>query len=167
MNQAFPTLDGFEPSWADVKVTADIFDGSLIEVADLAGIKTGVEIEIGEKKPPGGRVTGRTTGSSKITASATWYKNGYIKLQRGLMTVAESRGFTRGGVILIGLVPFTISFQYEMPDLVTIFEVKIKGCRLMSHAYEAKEGTDPDTVETNLHTMEVVDVIDGKEVALI
>ena len=97
-NNDYPVLDGVAPSWADVIVKASPVGAPLIEVKDIKGINTGVTLDIGVQKA-GGRPKKRTTGEAGYEASITLYREGWLKLQRGLMAVAP----TRGNQVLLGL----------------------------------------------------------------
>ncbi len=80
-NQAYPSLNDVEPSWADIACTFTVYGGSLIDMADFAAIKFDSKVEVGEKRgASGGRVMARTTGSVKHTASADLYRGGHRRL---------------------------------------------------------------------------------------
>ena len=143
-NNDYPVLDGIAPSWADAKVTATATGVSLIEVKDIKSIK-------------------RTVGEASNEASMVLYRDGYQKLLRGLKALAPLRGNTR----VISLVHFGVSFQFTPPGSAEIYETRIKGCRITGRALNGSEGTDAAEVEVTLNPIEVVDVIDGEEVALL
>jgi hypothetical protein len=161
-NNDYPVLDGVAPSWADVKVTASPTGAPLIEMKDIKSVNTGATVEVGTQKA-GGRVIKRTVGESSYEASMVLYREGYQKLLRGLKGLAPSRGNTK----VISLVHFGVAFQHTPPGSTEIYEVRIKGCRLTGRALNSAEGTDADEVEVTLNPAEVVDVIDGEEVAIL
>ena len=161
-NNDYPVLDGIAPSWADAKVTATATGVSLIEVKDIKSINTGSTVEVGDQKA-GGRVIKRTVGEASNEASMVLYREGYQKLLRGLKALAPLRGNTR----VISLVHFGVSFQFTPPGSAEIYETRIKGCRITGRALNGSEGTDAAEVEVTLNPIEVVDVIDGEEVALL
>ncbi len=163
-NQAYPSIGDDEPSWADIAVTGSVFDGPVIDMADIAAIKFGDKVEVGVRKgTSGGRVMGRTAGEGSQEASATMYRSGHRKLVKALMT----KGRTRGNQIAIGGVKFDIFVQWTPFGETEIYQVKIVGCRMLGRSFDAKEGTDPDKVELILNPMQIIEVIDGQEVVLL
>lgn len=167
-NQAYPTLDDIEPSWADISVNFAISGGALIDMADIASIKTGTKVEVGERRgASGGRVMARTTGSGTQEASATLYRSGMRKLIKGLMAQAQTLGFVRGNQVIISRVSFDITIQHTPPGETEIYEVHVKGCRFLGDADDMKEGNDADTLEITLNPIEIANIINGKEVVLL
>jgi hypothetical protein len=163
-NQAYPSLNDVEPSWADIEVSATVTGGALIEMIDIAAIKWSRSVEVGEKRgASGGRVMSRTRGSVSYEASMTLYRAGLKRLKRGLMENAEERGNQK----LISLVGFDIMVQHTPPGTDEIFQTKIKGCRYLGDSEDNGEGSDADQVEVTLSVIEIADIIDGKEVVLI
>jgi hypothetical protein len=164
VNQAYPVLNGVEPSWADIAVTATVSGGELIQMSDISAIKWARKVEAGKKKgTSGGRVMGRTVGEQTNETGFTLYRFGYRSLIRSLAKVAPSRGNQK----LISLVYFDIMIQHSVPDDLEIYQTKIKGCRLMSDSDDMKEGTDADQIEIGLDPMEIVNILDGEEITLI
>lgn len=161
-NNDYPILDGIAPSWADIIVKAATAGGPLLDIKDIQAISTGTSVEVGEQRA-GGRVRKRTTGDVSNEASMTLYREGWQKLLRGLKDQAPLRGNTR----LVGLVHFGLQVIHTPPGSVEIYEVRIKGCRLMGRNLNGSEGTDADLVEVALNPIEIVDVIDGEEVAIL
>jgi hypothetical protein len=164
INQAYPSLNDFDPSYADIAVTFTVFGGDLIDMADISGIKWSRKVEVGERRgASGGRVMARTTGSGSQEASATLYRSGLRKLIKGLVSKAPSRGNQK----LISLVAFDIMIQHTPPGEVEIYQTKIKGCRYLGDADDMKEGPDADQVEVTLNPIEIVNIINGEEVVLL
>lgn len=164
INQAFPTLNDIEPSWADIAVTATVSGGQLIQMADVAALKWSRKVEVGEKRgASGGRVMARTTGQASYEASATFYRSGVRNLIKALMAVAP----TRGNQVVISLASFDILVQHSPPGETEIYQVKIKGCRFLGDADDMKEGMDPDKVEVTLNPLEIANIINGKEVVML
>ena len=161
-NNDYPVYNGIAPSWADVIVRVSPDGAPLIDVKDITAINTGSKVEVGEARA-GGRVMKRTTGSKSDTATMTLLREGYQKLVRGLKDLAPQRGNQR----LISLVHFGIQIQHTPPGSDEVFEVRLKGCRLLGRDLNGAEGTDADTVEVELNPLEIVDVIDGEEVVLL
>ena len=161
--QAYPSLNDFEPSWADIATTFSVYDGSLIDMADYAAIKVSDKVEVGERRGAGPLITARTTGQGSQEASATFYRGGLRKLVRGLMAKAPLRGNQRR----ISLVGFDILVQHTPPGESDIYVIKIKGCRLLGRSFDFKEGNEADKVEVALNPLQIVEIIDGQEVVLI
>ncbi len=163
-NQAYPSLNDIEPSWADIATTFTIFGGEIIEMADIAGVKWSRKVEVGMRKgASGGRVMARTTGEASQEASATLYRSGLRRLIKGLMSKAP----TRGNQKLISLVAFDIMIQHTPVGEAEIYVTKIKGCRYLGDSDDMKEGNEADKVEVTLNPIEIVQIIGGEEVALL
>ncbi len=164
VNQAFPTLNDIEPSWADIAVTATVSGGSLLSIADIASIKWTRKVEVGEKRgASGGRVMARTTGQASYEASATLYRSGMRNLLKALVATAP----TRGNQAIVSLVAFDILIQHTPPGESEIYQVKIKGCRYLGDSDDMKEGMDPDKVEVTLNPIEIANIINGQEVVML
>ena len=160
-NQDYPTYNGIVPSWADIKVSITPEGGSVLDTADIIGIKTGEKVEVGKKRgASGGRVTARTTGSVDYECSMTLTQDGLLRLKQALMENAPERG----NQLLISLVHFDIMIQFTPPGATDIFTKKIKGCRYMGASEDFKEGNDVNSAEVALDCIEIVEIIDGKEI---
>jgi len=160
-NQDFPTLDGIDPSWADVSLTLSVYGGSILSTLDVVAIKSGAKVDVGEKKIFG-RVVATTTGSVSSEGSLTVYRSGHLKLLTALMEKAPEKN----GQLLVSLVHFDILYELTPPGSDLIFRRKMKGCRLIGDNHDMKDGTDPDQVECPLHVKQVVNIINGREVVL-
>jgi hypothetical protein len=161
-NNDYPVLDGVAPSFADIILRVSPAGAPLLDMKWIKSINTGRTVEVGEARQ-GGRVFKRTTGSGSQEASMTVYREGHILLLRSLAALAPKRGNTK----LVSLVIFGLQIQHTPPGSIEIYERRIKGCRLLGDALNSAEGTDADTVDLTLNPLEIVDVIDGEEVALI
>jgi hypothetical protein len=175
-----PLLNGFAPSWCDIAVRVSPGGGPLIEIGDIAAIDYNASLELGEQRE-GGRVVNRTRGAVSYEASMTLYASGYQKLLLGLVAAAP----LRGAQSLISLVSFSISIQFTPPTggglagqaigAVAgalgvgggIFETRLKGCRVIGRNISAAEGVDAQQVEVPLSVIEIVDVVNGKEMVLV
>jgi len=168
MNNDYPVLNGVAPSWADIIIRATPEGAPLLDIKDIAAINTNTAVEVGNQYgASGGRLIRRTTGQVSYEASMTLYRSGYQKFIRGLKVAAETAGFVRGNQVLISLVHFGIQVQHTPINDVEIYEYRIKGCRFLGRDLNGAEGTDADQVEVALNPIEIVDMIDGKEVACI
>lgn len=163
-SQAYPALNDIEPSWADIAVTATVTGGALVDMADIAAIKFTDKLEVGTREgTSGGRVMARTTGKVSYEASVTFYRSGFRRFLKALMENAP----TRGNQLRVGLVGFDIMIQHTPPGEDEIYQTKIKGCRYLGGSDDMKEGTDADKIEVTISTIEIVRIIDGKEVLLV
>lgn len=164
MPASYPLLNGIAPSWADVGVTIPIYEGETVEMVDFAALDWEDTVEIGEQKgASGGRILRRTTGDLKLDAKATFYRSGLRQLCRSLAKKAPVRGNQKR----ISLVGFDILIQHTPPGETDIYQVKIKGCRLLGRAWKLAEGPDAEKVDVKLHPIEIVDIIDGEEIVLL
>lgn len=160
----FPLLDGIAPSWADATIRVGPNGAPLVEMKDIASIDTGTTLDVATVRgASGGRPRRYTTGEVSHTASITLYRHGYQTLIRNLMPFAT----LRGNQLAVGLVIFEISVMHTPPGSLEIFEYRIKGCRLGGRTANTAEGTEAQQVEVPLHTLQIVDIIDGNEVVLL
>lgn len=163
MAQEFPLLDGVEPSWADVAIRFSVHEGAVVETADIAGLDVSDSLDIGAVRGTGPKKRKRTTGQEDNEGTLKLYRSGYLKLMRALMAKAP----TRNGVKQVGLVPFDIIWQHTPPGASEIYQRNVLGCRLAGRSFSGAEGADADQVELPLSIMDVIDVIDGEEAALV
>lgn len=159
----YPELDGVAPSWADISVKASGDGVPLIEMKDIAAISSGTTVEVGWQRGTGGRRRKRTTGQDSDEASITFYRSGWQKFLRNLLAKAPKRG----NQALVGKVHFDIEIQHSIDGDDEIYQQRIKGCRILGRTIAAAEGTDAEQVEVPLSPAQVVDVVDGVEVALL
>jgi len=159
----YPVLDGIAPSWADIAVTIQQYDGPSIETKDIAALTSGVSVEIGEQRGTGGQLRRRTVGQASYESSITFYRDGYQKFLRALAAVAPQRG----GEKVLSLVHFDIIVQHIPPGSAEVFEYKVMGARLTGRTMNHAEGTDADQVECELSVAKIIDMIDQTPVRLI
>lgn len=163
-NQLYPVFDGIDPSWADVKVEAQVNGGPLITMDDIASITGSSTVEVGVRKgASGGRVRGRTTGEKTDEFSWTLYRSGFDKLIRNLRTLAPKRGQQR----LVSLVHFNIHTMHTPPGSDSIYEYIVRGARVLAWTMNHAEGTDADQVEVPISIIEFAHLIDGEEIVLL
>lgn len=172
INQAYPSLNGVEPSWADIGVTLALSigpaPGPILPMADISGIKWSRKVDVGERRgASGGRVMAQTTGQLTNEASMELYKSGKQLLLTALTLAAQTQGFVRGNQAIISLVRFDITIQYTPPGSIQIFETAIKGCRYLGDDDDAKEGTDPSKITISMKPIEIADLINGTEAVLL
>lgn len=168
VNQAFPSLQDVEPSWADVAITATVGGGALLAMADIAALKWSDKVEVGQRRgTSGGRVMARTNGSVDYEASGTFYRAGHRRLIKALMAQAVVAGAVRGNQRLVSLVGFDIMIQHTPLGETEIYQVKLKGCRLLGRSHDMKEGNDADQIELQLNPIEIVEIVGGVEVVLL
>lgn len=163
-NQAIPNVDETECSWADIAVTSRITGGPLVELRDIAAIKSSRSVDVGVRKgTSGGRIMARTAGEVSYDASITFYKGGLRRFKQALMSVAP----TRGNQVLISLVTFDVLVQHTPLGSEAIYQRKIRGCRYLGDSEDLGEGVDADQTEVTINPIEIFDIIDGKEVVLL
>jgi len=163
-SQSFPTLNGDAPSWADIDLNFSVHEGEVLDMEDLAGVKWGRKVEIGEQRGTGGRLKKRTGGRPSFEASITIYRDAYVKLLRALMAKAPR---DKAGRALVGKVAFDIEIQFTPFGADELHEVSITGCRIMEDGEDSKDSADPNQLELALHVMEITNTIDGVEVLLV
>jgi len=165
VNNSYPILNGVAVSWADVTIRVVIAEGQLVEIKDIASFNTSRTVEVGEQRgASGGRVMRRTTGSVSYECSGSLYRSGYQQLMRALTAAAEAQGLIRGNQRMISLVHFDVDIQHTPFNDVEVYQRLCRGCRFLGDALNGAEGTDADQVELTLSALEIVDMIDGKEV---
>lgn len=165
-NNLYPVLDGITPSWADVLIAVTPVDAPLISIDDIKSFNSGRSVDLGQSTV-GGRLKRRTWGAGKQDASMTLYYEGYLKLIRGLKDICVSKGLMRGNTALIRGVHFGINYSFSPVGSSEIFERRVKGACVISDPINGSEGTDAITVDVGLSCAEIVQMVDGVEVALI
>ena len=161
-NNDYPVFNDITPSWADVKATATVGGATLVPMSYINAVNTGTTVEAG-KQMAGGRVMRRTTGSLSDEASMTLYHGGLPIMLRSMIPYAP----VRGNQYLISLVTFDMQIQYLPEGADEIFDIRLDGCRLFGLNANGAEGTDPNKVEVALNPMQVIHMVDGKEVVLL
>jgi hypothetical protein len=160
-NQDYPLVNQIVPSWADIAVKASPTGGALITMNDIASVDRERTVSIGEQQgASGGRVMARTTGSVKYTFKWTLYRSGHSLLLENLAPLAAKRGIQDR----ISLVHFNVNVQHMPPGSVRPYEWRAKGVRTLGDSMSAGEGDDADKVDVPCSTIEVVDIIKGREV---
>jgi hypothetical protein len=160
----YPILNGIAPSFADIalKITPD--GGPILDTKDFSALSDGRSIEVGEQRgASGGRVMRRTSGSISYEGSITFYRSGYQKLYRELAKLAPSRGNQK----VIRFVHFGVQIQHAPVGDVEIYDRRWRGVHLLGDGFDLSEGTDADQIEVPVSIIEIVDIIDGAEIALL
>lgn len=166
-NNAFPLLDGFAPSWADVALTISASGVAALDVKDFKSINSGSTVEVGVQSA-GGRPRQTTYGAVAHESGFTLYLSGAQKFERMLKDAALAGGLVRdGGVAQLSLVIFGLTYFFTPVGSAEIWERRLKGCRVLSDPEAPAEGTDATTVDYTLYVTERVKVIDGVEYALL
>ncbi len=151
-NQAFPSVQEMEVSWADIALTFNIPGGATVPLVDLEGIKFSRKVEVGESRgTSGGRPMKRTRGSVSYEAAATMTRSGVAQIVEGLEVAAESAGETRGNEVAISGISFDILIQHTPLGSSRIYTSKLSGCRMLGDSYDAKQGNEADMVELTLN----------------
>jgi hypothetical protein len=160
-----PILNGVAPSWAEVKITAQVSGGVSLPSLDWKSFSFESKVDQGFQRGPGGRVTRRTTGQKTDTASGTLYATGFDELVAGLAAIAPKDG---AGRAQISKVSFDVVILHSFDDDTAVREVTLKGCRLVKDAVSNDDGsTDAATVDIDLNPLEIVRKVNGVEVVLL
>jgi len=155
-NQAFPSVQEHECSWADIAVTFNVPGGSTVGLVDLEAIKWSSKVEVGESRgTSGGRVMKRTAGAETCEASATLTRSGWAALLEGLETAAVALDQTRGNEVIISGVAFDILVQHTPLGASRIYTTKLSGCRLFGNSSDMKQGNDADMIEVTLNPIKI------------
>ena len=155
-NQAYPTVNGDECSWADIAVTMNVPGGATVGVADLEGIKWSGKVEVGESRgTSGGRVMKTTAGSETSEASATFTRSGLRQLREAIEVAALAAGAVRGNEVILSGVRFDVLVQHTPLGSSDIYETKLSGCRYLGDSDDMKQGNEADTVEVTLNPIKV------------
>jgi hypothetical protein len=147
-DQAFPTINGVEPSWADVTFEFPIYSGPTVQTDDVAGFKFSDKVTVGFKKgTSGGRIMARTVGDLESDASIVFYLGGWRKLVRILAPLAPQKR--------ISLVGFDVLTKFSPPGEIDIFKFKIIGARVIGRSFDLAEGSDAQKVEIPVSVMRI------------
>lgn len=155
-NQAFPSVDGDECSWADIGCTFNVPGGQTLDITDIEGIKFSSKLDVGESRgTSGGRVMKTTAGSETNEASATFTRSGLRALLSALETAAIAKNATRGDDVIISAVRFDILVQHTPLGDSAIYVTKLSGCRYLGDSNDNKQGNDADTIEVTLNPVRI------------
>ncbi len=155
-NQAFPSVQGQESSWADITATFNIPGGATVGLVDIEGIKWSRKVEVGESRgASGGRVMKRTAGSESVEASATMTRSGVAQLVEALEVAAMDGGFVRGNEVIISGVAFDILIQHTPSGDSRIYTAKLSGCRYLGDSDDNKQGNEADMIELTLNPIKI------------
>ena len=164
VSQEYPVTNMVAPSWSDITFAFNLDGATTRMEVDIKEIKWSSKVEVGEQRgASGGRVLKRTTGAKTDEGSAVFYRSGLRSLIASLATAAPTRGIQK----LVGMVPFTVVVLHTPPGSDEIFQVELRGCRLLGLDSTSSEGTDAETVAVDLAPIEVVQVEAGSEIVLI
>jgi hypothetical protein len=165
LNNSFPLLNDVAPSFADVVLKITPTGGPVLTTEDFAALTDGRTVEVGEQRgASGGRVMRRTTGSISYEASITFYRSGYQTLYRAMAALAPT---ARGNQKVLSVVPFNVQIQHTPFGTTEIYDRRWRGCRIIGDGMSLAEGTEADQIEVPVSVIEIVDIIDGVEVALL
>ena len=158
-NQQYPTLNDFEPSWADCSTRLHILGGPTVQnVGDIKSLKWSSKVTEGRWSGlSGGREMKRTTGVMKTEGSCEWSPGGLYRTCTEFAKLAPTRGKQK----LLSLVIFDWIIMYTPPWTDFIFHEEMRGCRLMDLERVLSEGPDVQVSPMNLAPMSCV-IIDPK-----
>lgn len=155
-NQAFPSVNSHECSWADIAVTLNVPGGATVGLVDLEGIKWSRKVEVGESRgTSGGRVMKRTAGSETVEASASMTRSGVAQLVEAIEVAALAASQTRSNEVIISGVAFDILIQHTPLGDTRIYTAKLSGCRYLGDSDDMKQGNDADMVELTLNPVRI------------
>lgn len=155
-NQAFPSVDGDECSWADIAVTFNVPAGATVPLVDLEAIKWSGKVEVSQSRgTSGGRVMKTTAGAETSEASATLTRSGAALLMEGLETAAVAAGAVRGNEVIISGVRFDILVQHTPLGSARIYTTKLSGCRFLGDSNDMKQGNEADMIEITLNPIRI------------
>lgn len=150
-NQAFPSVNEHESSWADITATCNVIGGATLPLFDLEGIKWGRKLTRGMSRgTSGGRPMKKTAGSVEYEGSLVTNRAGAEAIREALETIAEAAGLVRGNEVIISGVSFDIMIQHTPLGSSRIYTVKMAGCTYDGDSNDSAQGNDPDTIEIEL-----------------
>jgi len=159
VQQAFPTIQGQHFSWANVRPSADIFDGDTFQTADWSAVDWDDSLTPGKVKGVGAIIIGRTFGEHDANASMTMYVQKAVEFQRRLLAAAALKGHQA-----IGSVPFDLFVALEPRDGEgEVIRLKLVAARIMTRTFKSAPGPDALTIEMPLSIVRVE--LDGMSLA--
>lgn len=151
-NQAFPSVNEHECSWADIAVTFNVPGGATVPVVDLEGIKWGRTVTKGASRgTSGGRPMKKTAGSVDYEGSMTLTRSGIMTLQEALEVAAEAAGLVRGNEVIISGVSFDVLVQHTPLGSSRIYTAKLSGCTYDADSSDMAQGNEADVLEVNIN----------------
>ncbi len=168
INNEYPLYNGFATSWADADVKCKAPNVQLFTLTDIAAFHTGRTVEIGEQRGrTGGRVKKRTLGQGSQEASITFYRDGFQSFLEKMVEAAVALNLVRGEQVILTAVEFDVDFKHTPLNDSRIYQRIARGLRVIGDTLDGAEGTDADQIEVPLSAIEIVDIVNGKEVVLI
>lgn len=156
-NQAAPSVNGDECSWADIGITLNVPGGQTLDIFDIEAIKFASKLDTGESRgTSGGRVMKETAGSESSEASATFTKSGLAVLLAALEVAARAINAVRGNEVIISAVRFDVLIQHTPLGSTDIYETKLTGCRYKGDSHDNKQGNEATTVEVTLNPIKIL-----------
>lgn len=143
MEQEYPTLNGIEPSWADLSVSFPIYGGITHITKGIKGVKWNDGVEVGEVREPGSRggVVKTTTGRYSCECSMTFYRSAWRQFKKALAQKNKR----------ISIVGFDLIILHTPPGEEEIYNTKLSGLRVLTRGQDMTEGVEPDTIEIAMH----------------
>lgn len=155
-NQAFPSVNEDECSWADIEATINVPGGRQLPLIDLEGIKWGRTLTRGiSKGTSGGRPMKKTAGSLEVEGSLVTSRSGHAAMMEALEAAAEELGLVRGDEVIISGVRFDILIQHTPLGSSRIYTAKLTGCSFDGDSSDMAQGESPDTLEVALNPLQV------------
>jgi hypothetical protein len=158
-SQDFPSVDGYECSWADLTATALLPGQPNIPLSMIEAIKWDSKLEVGKTRgASGGRVMKETAGSETTTGSITctrWQLHNIIEALEAAAMASGVPGIVRGNEVIISAVRFDIMVQHTPIGDTRIYENKLSGCRFRGYTNDLKQGNDADLIEVPIDPIRV------------
>lgn len=155
-NQAFPSVNEHESSWADIGVNFNIVGGATMPWVDIEAIKWSRKVEVGKSRgTSGGRVMKQTAGSEDCEASSTVQRSGAIQLIEAIEVAAVALGLVRGNEVIISGVSFDILVQHTPLGTSRVYTAKLAGCRFLGDSDDMKQGNEGDMIELTLNPIKI------------
>jgi hypothetical protein len=147
----YPTLNGVAQSWADLTITIDVYGAAQIDAEDVKDISWKRSVERGEQRKTGGQLRARTAGQASYECTITFYASGYHKLIAALGAAAVAGGYVDStGAAQLSKVGWSTLVQHAPEGVDKPRKVSIQGCSLDEDGSDMSEGTDADTMATNV-----------------
>ncbi len=168
MSNDYSVSTGSLRSFTDFRMAISIVDGETLVDIEVEEFTAERKREVGQKLAPDGTVLGTTTGKKTVSVkSFILTVAAHEQLNAALAKVAIAKGWVVGKVAQVGMVPFTGSTNYKLPDGTVAGKFKFTGMRLLGDTVGSKRGFEPETVTCTTRVSRIVQVLpDGTEVEI-
>lgn len=152
MSYEYPAINGTYHSWADIRISLEVYGGPSFGGGDITAIDFDDSLDPTKVFGTGPFHRGMTVGQYDANASMTMLLTKGTEFQSALKAAGNGRG--------VFLVPFDITVQWSPPDedAALIQTVKVLGCRLKGRGYKNAPGGDGTVIEMPLAINMIVPV---------